>query len=77
MDTYHRWMEVVAGVTLAGVPAISVPAGFDARGLPMGLQLIGPPEGDAALLRLAHAYDLATRWVERVPPPASLTGDSA
>ena len=44
---------------------------------PMGLQLIGPPAGDAALLRLAHAYDLATRWVERVPPPASLTGDPA
>jgi amidase len=43
----------------------------------MGLQLIGPPAGDAALLRLAHAYDLATRWVERVLPPASLTGDPA
>ena len=77
MDTYHRWMEVVIGPTVAGLPAISVPAGFDARGLPMGLQLIGPPQGDLAVLQLARAYELATRWVQRRPPPASLTGDPA
>lgn len=77
MDSYHRWMEVVAGPTMAGLPAISVPAGFDARGLPMGLQLVGRPNGELALLRLAHAYALATRWVERRPPPPSLTGDAA
>jgi amidase len=75
MDSYHRWMEVVAGATVAGLPAISVPAGFDDRGLPMGLQLIGPPRADLAVLRLARAYELATRWVQRRPPPASLTGD--
>ncbi|WP_239510967.1 amidase family protein, partial [Stenotrophomonas maltophilia] len=39
MDTYHRWMEVVIGPTLAGLPAISVPIGFGAAGLPMGLQI--------------------------------------
>lgn len=77
MDSYHRWMEVVIGPTMAGLPAISVPAGFDARGLPMGLQLIGPPQADLAVLRLAHRYDLATRWFERHPPPAALTGDAA
>ena len=77
MDTYHRWMEVVAGVTVAGLPAISVPAGFDARGLPMGMQLIGPPQGDADVLRLARAYELATHWVQKRPPPSSLTGDPA
>lgn len=57
MDTYHRWMEVTIYATLGGLPAISVPAGFDARGLPMGLQLIGPPQGDFVLLRLAAAYE--------------------
>jgi amidase len=77
MDTYHRWMEVVIGPTVAGLPAISVPAGFDARGLPMGLQLIGPPQGDLAVLQLARAYELATRWVQRRPPPATLTGETA
>ncbi len=59
MDTYHRWMEVVIYATFAGLPCISVPAGFDARGLPMGLQLIGKPRGELALLRLAAAYEAA------------------
>jgi amidase len=58
MDTYHRWMEVTLYATFAGLPAISVPAGFDASGRwPMGLQLIGPPLGDAALLALAAGYE--------------------
>jgi amidase len=68
MDTYHRWMEVVVPASLAGWPAISVPAGFDARGLPMGLQIIGPPRADRAVLEIAHAYERETRWAERRPP---------
>jgi amidase len=69
MDTYHRWMEVVIGPTLAGAPAISVPVGFGPAGSPMGMQLIGPPGDDLRVLQVAHAYDQATRWVERRPPP--------
>jgi amidase len=57
MDTYHRWMEVVIYATFAGLPCISVPVGFDERGLPMGMQLIGKPRGDFGLLQLAHAYE--------------------
>jgi amidase len=57
MDTYHRWMEAVLYATFAGLPAISVPVGFDDRGLPMGMQLIGRPRGDVDLLRVAHAYE--------------------
>ena len=58
MDTYHRWMESTIYASFAGLPAISVPAGFDASGrLPMGLQLIGRPQGDAALLSAAAAYE--------------------
>jgi amidase len=57
MDTYHRWMEVTSYATFAGLPAISVPVGFDQRGLPMGMQLIGRPRGDVELLRVAHAYE--------------------
>jgi amidase len=67
MDTYHRWMEVVIGPTLAGLPAISVPVGFSAAGLPMGMQLIGRPRGDLEVLQLAHAYEQATDWARRVP----------
>ncbi len=69
MDTYHRWMEVVIYATLAGLPAISVPAGFGANGLPMGLQLIGKPQGDMALLQLAHAYEMANLTMLAKRPP--------
>ena len=57
MDTYHRWMEVVIYATLAGLPAISVPVGFSATGLPMGMQLIGRPNADLAVLQLAKAHE--------------------
>ena len=57
MDTYHRWMEVVIYATFAGLPCISVPAGFNQQGLPMGLQLIGKPRGDKELLQIAHAFE--------------------
>ncbi|MGB4021170.1 MAG: amidase family protein, partial [Limnohabitans sp.] len=69
MDTYHRWMEVVIYATFAGLPAISVPAGFNAQGLPMGLQLIGKPQGDFELLQVAHAYEQAAQDLIQKRPP--------
>lgn len=57
MDTYHRWMETTLYATFAGLPSISVPVGFDERGLPMGIQLIGAPRADVDVLCLAHAYE--------------------
>ena len=68
MDTYHRWMEVVIYATFAGLPCLSVPAGFSADGLPMGLQLIGKPQGEAALLQLAQAYEQVAQDVLAVRP---------
>ncbi len=68
MDTYHRWMEVVIGASLAGTPAVNVPVGFDARGRPMGMQLIGPYGSDQAVLEAALAYELVTEHLERRPP---------
>jgi len=67
MDTYHRWMETTLYATFAGLPAISVPAGFDPSGrMPMGLQLIGRPRADAALLDLAAGYEkLIPEWMAR------------
>jgi amidase len=57
MDTYHRWMEVTIYATFAGLPCICVPAGFGPDGLPMGLQLIGRPQGDRDTLRMAAAFE--------------------
>jgi aspartyl-tRNA(Asn)/glutamyl-tRNA(Gln) amidotransferase subunit A len=52
---------------LAGLPAISVPCGFVAGELPVGLQLTGRPFDEITLLRLAHAYQRQTEWWKRQP----------
>ena len=67
MDTYHRWMEVVIGGTLAGVPVVNVPVGFDERGRPMGMQLLGPFGEDQRVLELAMAYERVTDHLDRRP----------
>jgi len=50
-----------------GLPAISVPCGFTGSGLPIGLQIGGPPFGESIVLALAHAYEQATPWHSRRP----------
>ena len=69
MQTYHEWMKGVLPVTMAGSPALAVPAGFGDRGLPIGIQIVGPNHADLACLQLAYAYDTATNWAARRPPP--------
>lgn len=68
MDSYHRWMEAMVPASLAGLPAVAIPAGFGKRGLPMGLQLIGRRNGERALLDLAERYHRETGWPQRQPP---------
>ncbi len=68
MDTYHRWMEVVIPVSLAGVPSLNVPVGFGAQGLPMGMQVFGPMGADARVLAIGQQYHLATDWPGRRAP---------
>ncbi len=54
-------------VNLAGLPGMSLPCGFDAQGLPVGLQLIGDYFSEARMLNVAHQYQLATDWHQRTP----------
>jgi amidase len=68
MDTYHRWMECVIYATFAGLPCISIPCGFSAAGLPMGMQIIGKPQDDIGVLQLAHAYEQIAQDVLAVQP---------
>ena len=68
MDTYHRWMQVVIPFTMANSPAMSVPVGFNAAGLPMGMQLAAPSGEEMRVLRIAHAYDQATQWPRKRRP---------
>jgi aspartyl-tRNA(Asn)/glutamyl-tRNA(Gln) amidotransferase subunit A len=52
---------------LAGVPGLAFPVGFDAQGLPVGLQLMGPHFQEALLFQIAHAYQQITDWHLRKP----------
>lgn len=71
LNTYIEWMRVVSDVTIMNVPAISVPAGFTDDGLPIGLQIVGPPRADLALLEVAKQFETATNVVARRPPMPS------
>jgi len=57
-----------APFNMAGLPAISIPCGFTADGLSIGLQLVARPWAEAQLLRAAYAYEQATEWHRRRPP---------
>jgi aspartyl-tRNA(Asn)/glutamyl-tRNA(Gln) amidotransferase subunit A len=55
-------------VNFLGVPSLSVPCGFDSRGLPMAFQLVGRPFAEGTLLAAGHAYQRETDWHRRLPP---------
>ena len=65
LHTYVDWMKSCYAITMTGLPAISVPAGFTAEGLPVGLQIVGRHQDDLGVLRLAHAFE----QTERIAPP--------
>ncbi len=58
-------------LSLAGLCGLSLPCGFDAEGLPIGLQIMGGAFDEATVLRVAHAYEQATEWHRRRPALAS------
>jgi amidase len=68
---YVAWLRSCSRITVVGCPAIAVPGGFTPEGLPVGLQLVGRPGGEHALLRVAYAFEQATRHGLRRPPVAS------
>jgi len=67
MATYIDWMRSCWYVTMMSSPAISVPAGFSASGLPVGLQIVGRHRDDWSVLQLAHAFEQATHHGRRRP----------
>ena len=67
LRTFYRRASHTSPFSMAGVPAISLPCGFTAAGLPVGLQLVAKPFDEATLLRVADAYERSTEWHTRRP----------
>jgi amidase len=57
MRDYIDWLQFAFLATVAGLPALSLPVGFTPSGMPVGLQLVGPPRGEARLLQVAHTLE--------------------
>ena len=74
-EDYHRLngmcLRNTMAVNLMGLCAVSLPCGFTRDGLPIGLQIIGHPHAEGLVLRLARAYEQATKWHERLPDLAA------
>ena len=68
LDNYTQWFNLTYGITVTGLPAISVPCGFTRDGLPVGLQMVGRRRQDATVLRAAAAFEAAAPWADRIPP---------
>ena len=68
LDNYTQWFFLTYGITVTGLPAISVPCGFTRSGLPVGLQIVGKRHGEAAVLRAAAAFEAAQPWADPIPP---------
>jgi len=68
MSNYIEWMKSCYYITATGLPAISVPCGFTAEGLPVGVQIVGRYHDDLGVLQLARAFERATGFGERRPP---------
>jgi amidase len=69
MQTYHEWMKAALLITMSGCPALAAPAGFDERGLPIGIQIIAPNRQELSCLQLAYAYESALDAAKRRLPP--------
>jgi amidase len=71
LDNYTQWFFLTYGITLTGLPVISVPCGFTRSGLPVGLQIVGRRRQESAVLRAAAAFEAAAPWADKIPPIAS------
>jgi len=72
-DNYIAWVAVTFAITLTACPAASAPAGLTDDGLPVGLQIVGPPRGEAQVLAAAARLDELTGFSARLPvtPPGT------
>ena len=65
METYHEWMQCAVPATMAGAPALALPAGFDIKGRAMGVQLVGRVQDDVMAL-YPRLVPTVSEWVAKV-----------
>ena len=68
--TFSSGLAMRQEINVAGVPAVAVPIGFGETGLPLSMQIVGPAWGEANVLRIAHAYEVATPEIRNRRPTA-------
>ena len=66
-ENYFDWYTIAYAITVTSLPALSVPCGFTESGLPVGLQVVGPPRGEAALLGAAALFEQALGIAGQLP----------
>ena len=66
-ETYIDWFSITFALTMTGCPTISVPCGFTSEGLPVGIQIMGKPRGEAALLLVAKQFEQAIGIAAQLP----------
>ncbi len=71
LSNYIEWMRSCYYITVTGSPALSVPCGFSAQGLPVGLQIVGRHQDDFGVLQMGHAFEQATGTWKRRPAVAA------
>lgn len=67
LDNYIQWMATCYAITVTGCPAMSMPAGFDSNGLPVGLQIVGGHRQELSVLQMSKAFETATQFGRQQP----------
>jgi Asp-tRNA(Asn)/Glu-tRNA(Gln) amidotransferase A subunit family amidase len=76
-EAMRERIRLTAPFNLTGLPAVSVPCGFTASGLPVGLQIVGPRFADRTVLAAAWGYERAAGWWKHRPPVAAASTPAA
>ena len=72
-DTYYEWIAITFALTLTGCPVLAVPAGFTVEGLPVGLQIVGPPKAEGLVLSAGHLLEQLTEIPKLLPIDPNVT----
>ena len=73
-ETYIDWFSITFALTMTSCPVVTVPCGFTAKGMPVGIQIVGKPRGEAALLRAAHHFEKILGIAGQLPIDPRVSG---